>query len=227
MAVLCKDQFNISVQPMFKAASFESMEVCLTAVSVFIRLIVVYRVPPNMKNGIQKGSFLSEFGDLLEKVSIEPGKLLIMGDFNIHMDLPKASESNQFHHLLKSYNLEQHVKEPTHKDGHILDLIISRPSDNLLSSCNVDSLITDHHAIHTDLQCSKPHPPKRPLLAENQIALMLMICNVIFWNQTFLRNPLQIYVTEFNSMILSLELSSTNMPLKFLKGLWPGIAVPG
>lgn len=50
---------------------------------------------------------------------------------------------------------------PTHVKGHTLDFIISRCNDNLVLSTETDELISDHNAIHTSLQCSKPPPLKK------------------------------------------------------------------
>ena len=60
-----------------QSSSIESMEVSITALSASIKMIVVYRIPPNNKNGLKRGSFVQEFVNMLEKISIEPGKLLI------------------------------------------------------------------------------------------------------------------------------------------------------
>ena len=54
VAILCRNTFNVKVLPIFHATSFESLDVCITAESVVIRMIVIYRIPPNSKNGIQK-----------------------------------------------------------------------------------------------------------------------------------------------------------------------------
>ena len=66
-----------------------------------------------------------------------------------------------FSNLLASFNAEQHVKEPIHKFGHILDYVISRPDDDLLDDCDVDSLLSDHHDVHFTLKYQKPHPIRK------------------------------------------------------------------
>ena len=167
VAVLCRDNFKIQMKPSFKAKSFECMEVSITAISVTVKLIVIYRIPPNMKNGLKKSSFAHEFADMLEKVSIEPGKLLITGDFNIHWDNVNSAETKDISDLLSSYNLQQHVSESTHRDGHILDWVISRQDDNFVGACEVDSMLSDHCAIHFNLLCSKPHPPRKTVTFRN------------------------------------------------------------
>ena len=86
MGILCQNTFSVNVQPIVHATSFESLEVCITAESFVIRMIVIYRIPPNSKHGVQKSAFISEFYDLIERLSIQSGKLLIVGNFNVHWD---------------------------------------------------------------------------------------------------------------------------------------------
>ena len=59
--------------------------------------------------------------------------------------------------ILDSFDLNQHVVGATHRDGHTLDLIITRVSDDgLVSNCRVGDRISDHFAVHCDLQFKKP-----------------------------------------------------------------------
>ena len=71
----------------FEFSSFECISVILEAGSFSFHFIVLYRVPPSTQNKIQKSSFLTDFGELIEQTSNLSGKLIILGDFNIHVDL--------------------------------------------------------------------------------------------------------------------------------------------
>ena len=76
-------------------------------------------------------------------MSSEP--LLIVGDFNIHVDIPRDPNAIRFLDLLSSMGLDQHVDKPTHTSGHTLDLIITRNSDTLLPTRPLtDYLFSDH-----------------------------------------------------------------------------------
>ena len=59
---------------------------------------------------------------------LTPEPLLITGDINIHVDDPDAIK---FLDLLDSLGLVQHVKTPTHRCGHTLDLMIAREINSL------------------------------------------------------------------------------------------------
>ena len=79
------------------------------------------------------------------------------GDFNFHWGEDDCAAFVQFKHLLDAYNLIQHVNQPTHENGNILDLVITRRDDLVLHSVCVCSLLTYHHAV---LEMPKPHTQK-------------------------------------------------------------------
>ena len=59
---------------------------------------------------------------MLERLVLLPGELVILGDFNFHVDNPTKSDAVQFiMSLLEAFDLTQHVDLPTHIDGHTLD----------------------------------------------------------------------------------------------------------
>ncbi len=51
-------------------------------------------------------------------------KVLIVGDFNIHVDDEKDALGSAFIHILNSFSVRQHVLGPTHCLNHTLDLIL-------------------------------------------------------------------------------------------------------
>jgi hypothetical protein len=89
--------------------------------SVHIDLSVVYRPPSS-----NIGQFIDEFACFLEGVVTSCGKVLIVGDFNIHVESKENSASQRFLALLDHFDLQQHVRGPTHIEGHTLDLIAVR-----------------------------------------------------------------------------------------------------
>ena len=89
-------------------------------------LAIIYRPPPSQKNGLTADLFFKEFGIFLEKLVPTTQPLIILGDFNFHLDIATDYHAMKF---LDTFNLIQFIKAPTHKDGHILDLVISRSND--------------------------------------------------------------------------------------------------
>ncbi len=56
-------------------------------------------------------------------------KVLIIGDFNIHVDNEKDALGSSFVDILNSFGVRQHVSGPTHCQNHTLDLILSHGID--------------------------------------------------------------------------------------------------
>ena len=57
-----------------------------------------------------------------------------MADFNFHFENLKNNNSRKLHDTIDIFNLTQSVTEPTHNQGHLLDLVLSKQSDNIMDS---------------------------------------------------------------------------------------------
>ena len=102
-------------------------------------------------------TFYTEFGDYLEAIALCEEQLVVVGDFNIHVDLSNDSNSMKLLNFLESFSLQQHVVDPTQVCGHTLVLIITRQSDQIIRSTpKVDSYISDHASVLCQLHSSKP-----------------------------------------------------------------------
>ncbi|PFX21499.1 Leucine-rich repeats and immunoglobulin-like domains protein 2 [Stylophora pistillata] len=88
-------------------------------------------------------------------LSQEP--LLIMGDFNIHVDVVGDPVCTRFLDLLEVMDQLQHVTTPTHESGHTLDLIITRQCGALVKDPPVrDCHRSDHWSVTCLLNLDKP-----------------------------------------------------------------------
>lgn len=111
---------------MFKCRSlpnqtYSTFEVQLLLINAHSPILcaLVHRPP---KDNI---GFLEEFSDLLSSVASRSEKLLILGDFNIHVCCPTKLLVNEFLNLIDSFNLTQLVSGSTHLRGHPLELFLS------------------------------------------------------------------------------------------------------
>ena len=80
-----------------------------------------------------------------------------MGDFNFHFKKRRRKKKNsrKLHDIIDMFNLTQSVSEPTHNQGHLLDLVFSKQSDNILISTKLrHGLTPDHTAILCKLDVS-------------------------------------------------------------------------
>ena len=142
--------------------SMENMEFTLNCNSETYRIIVIYRPPSSSKNGATFGVFLEEFNSLLESCMLTNGTLVILGDFNIHMDDANSAGVSKFHDLLQEYGLYQHVSGPTHNHGHTLDLVITRHQSDINGITCQDPLISDHELVSFFIKSNKSEPKLPP-----------------------------------------------------------------
>ena len=99
-------------------------------------LCSMYR-SPSSKNS----DFLNEWNTLLSDLVILPDELMLCGDLNLYLDVPSNNNTIQFLQSLDACGLIQHVTEPTHYQGHTLDVIITRASNNYIENINVVDLV--------------------------------------------------------------------------------------
>ena len=111
-----------------------SNRLTLTYNKQLTNLISIYRPPPSKKNKFSDSMFFDQFSDFLEHSDSLPGKTLLMGDFNFHFENVENKNSRKLHDIIDMFNLTQSVSEPTHNQGHLLDLVFSKQSDNILIS---------------------------------------------------------------------------------------------
>lgn len=83
---------------------------------------------------------------------VSPGNLLIVGDFNYHLDDTNNLDIVKFNKALESFSLIQHVNGPTRKKGQTLDLIITWAVDELATSIETRC---HHSAVHCKLRLKK------------------------------------------------------------------------
>ena len=86
----------------------------------------------------------------------------MVGDFNVHFDVPCKWDVRRFCTILDSSGLKQHIIGPTHICGHTLDLVITRHDDSLIKRYTIDrnDFRIDHFMINCVLDLPKPSAAK-------------------------------------------------------------------
>ena len=161
IGVLFKKSLNLLPTPP-SSSTYVNFEHCIVTMRNCFQFIPIYRTPRSKVNGLTMSGFLEEIELFLDEICVTPHKLLLVGDFNIHMDIPTDSDTKKFNEILANTGLCQSVVGPTHKAGHTLDLLISRDSDDhLIHAVAVDPLFhSDHNIVTCTVQCAKPPPLK-------------------------------------------------------------------
>ena len=116
------------------------------------RLACIYR-PPKHPSTL----FIDEFCSFLEDNCLAGDPILLMRDFNIHVDIPNYPFAKKINEVLYAFGLKQHITDSTHSKGHTIDLIISRSNDDpKIDSIYIGDLISDHRAVHCRFNLDKP-----------------------------------------------------------------------
>ncbi len=116
--------------------------------STCVWLIVIYRPLPSKKNKLTHSIFLHEFAEFIEVQTISTGRLLIIGDFNIHLGVPDDTTATAFNTMLESANLVQHIHSPIHQKGNTLDLVITRATENTIQDLITENVLLSDPFLH-------------------------------------------------------------------------------
>jgi hypothetical protein len=105
-------------------------------------------------------TFYSELHDLLDEVDSLPGRSIICGDFNSPSLLFPGHLDQHLIDTLNGHSRRQHVSEPTHRYGSLLDLLITQVSSSVLTTTpSVQDLgVSDHFVVQAVLNVGITRP---------------------------------------------------------------------
>ena len=122
-----------------------------------VKLIVLYKPPPSLNNGLTHNLFITEFTDYLERYIATTKQLVLLGDFNIHINKTDDRDAVEFNNLLDQFGLVHHVSDATHRVGHTLDLVLSRSQDTIVQDTHAeDHGFPDHYPVFLRLLTERP-----------------------------------------------------------------------
>ena len=141
VAFIYKDCIKLSGGKCYNYDTFECIVGSMTCISSKkITFVLVYRFTE-----LAPSLFLTEFHNLIEKVFVQFNNLIILGDFNLHVNQVFNSEVIRFNSILSSFGLSQLVDRPTHVAGNTLDLLITNQTQMQIKDICVDHVnFSDH-----------------------------------------------------------------------------------
>ena len=125
-------------------SSFEYSYIFLNVPDMKVLIVCVYR-----QKEISCNIFCDEFETFIEKIFDKADTIIVMGDFNVWVDIEDNIDTKKLLNLMHGYGLSQLVHEPTHKCGHTLDHVY----------VNVLQLETNHNVINDIGDFSTDHYP--------------------------------------------------------------------
>ena len=109
-------------------------------------------------------SFLDIFTELLVDILTCNTNLVVLGDFNIHVNETSNPNVNIFLDTMTALGLKQHVDGPTHKGGNCLDLIFTEELSRAKAvGCSKDMFVSDHSSIICILDIPKENCTRKEI----------------------------------------------------------------
>ena len=116
-------------------------------------LVCVYR-----NQEIQFSVFYDEFNSFMGKVFTKGDIIMLVGDFNIWVDVEDNADAIKFLNCMNSYGLTQFIHEPTHRNGHTLDHVYLNDMQFKIQQRVINEtmgLVTDHFPILIEIPSAK------------------------------------------------------------------------
>ena len=145
-----------------KIMEYMNVNTCLSGITFAV--YVVYRYP-----GTSVISFCEELTDILENnITKNKGQLLLLGDFNIHLDKQDFLHTIIFQDFMDSFGLMSHVNQPTHASNHMLDLVLSQEEFSQIGkTVELSHFLSDHCFTHMSLLVDRPIPSTKHIKYQN------------------------------------------------------------
>ena len=153
VAVAFNSMFRGMLLQLTSTASFEHLCVRISSSSKSVIGLVVYRT-------VVSPLFHKEFENTLGFLATYNEEVLILGDFNFHLEQPDNTDAQTFLNILRSHGFDSSTNQPTHNQGGWLDVIASRKSVHI--DC-IDSGISDHKLLLFSYEMLKPPSTYRQL----------------------------------------------------------------
>ena len=176
MGLLVNNAINVTFRRIHVSPQITSFELMEAVLTISLRLIVIYHMPPSKINGLKTGTFYEEFSEYVEKLSCASGKVIILGDFNINVLDSSGFAYKRFVDILETFDFVQHIDKTTHNIGHLLDYIITIKDSSCVSNLYVSDFICDHRALHASLTCNRVHPERKQI--DVRSLFVLWVCSI-------------------------------------------------
>ena len=155
IGILYRCSFKLQVIPFeFYSKTFEYVITSDRQREIYY--VTVYRPPPSSENKLTTSQFLSDFDDFLLELNALSGKLILLGDFNMHVDTLIELMFAAFCHQLKKW-----------VSINMLDLVMSRLDDNLVKDWRIGTRMSDHNAILCKVNVQRPEAQKKVTSSRN------------------------------------------------------------
>ena len=150
-----KKSYKVNLVDEVFTCSFQAAKFGIQIDNCNVTLLSIYHPSYSTANPVTDRMFINDFTKWIYDqlvMSDHDNKLIILGDFNIHVNDESDENAHNFMDIIMALGLEQHVNFPTHKAGNTLDLVItemelklevtrSSPGPIWLDHCAIDLIV--------------------------------------------------------------------------------------
>ena len=110
----------------------------------------------------------SSMTTLIQYLITNHTNLVLLGDFNIHTQDIDNPDSQIYNNTMEALGLQQHINEPTHKLGNMLDLIYMKSLNRVkVLPSFMGNFISDHRVVGIGLETRKQLEKHQPTKHRN------------------------------------------------------------
>jgi len=167
VAIIYRSQFKakkLTTLPHCKTFEYVSCQLKIAGQENVV-ILSIYRPGSQALTAELFREFMCEFTLLLDALATFRCPLLLLGDLNIHLERSSDVRVNEFIDLLTSFDMCQNVQQPTHKQGGLLDVIITRHSDCVTDVNITETGVSDHCLLTSRLPVQLPSNESIPVEA--------------------------------------------------------------
>ena len=152
LAIIANKNFNVKLISESARQTFQIAKWKIVILSLVIMLVEVYK-PPNTSNF----DFHDDFLDwILDMIALD-NNIIIMGDFNHHINKLLDEDASNFMESMSPVGLVQHVDFGTHESDNNLDFVFTESSgDFSVVRCRSGPYVSDHCMVICDMAFAKP-----------------------------------------------------------------------
>ena len=162
ICALTNSNLNVKKMEPPKVTSMEVMELLFTIFSKKITIVTIYRSESSKVHKYTMQTFFRELNELCAYYHLYKNEIIICGDFNIHVNKPKDKNTIKLNTIIDTFDLTQHINQPTHRLGNTLDLVITR-KQTLMKGIIIGEQLSDHNNVIIQLDLKKPPPLKKEI----------------------------------------------------------------
>ena len=189
-AAIYKSNLRFHSKPRLGYSSFESLVLNLYQLNQDLTIFAIIYRPPGPYT-----EFLADISELLSDLVLRANKVIVVGDFNIHMDNKDDSLRTAFSSLIDAIGFSQAINEPTHSFGHTLDLVLTHGIDpEGIVVFLPNPLLSDHYLITFELAL-----PNHDQLNETRLSRCLSEPTVARFKEECAKLPISHYDACENS----------------------------